>query len=99
LINKHEVLFLSIQSSKTSRAHNSIIINNHGQLWMLEAALQEFMKRYHLPGIFRVLDWHRAVREFFYPIESDLSLETHFVHADEAERLWAFFFFRREWSI
>jgi len=62
-----------------------LIINNHGQLWMLEAALQEFMKRYHLPGIFRVLDWHRAVREFFYPIESDLSLETHFVHADEAE--------------
>jgi creatinine amidohydrolase len=62
-----------------------IIINNHGQLWMLEAALQEFMKRYHLPGIFRVLDWHRAVREFFYPIDSDLSLETQFVHADEAE--------------
>jgi creatinine amidohydrolase len=62
-----------------------IVLNNHGQLWMLEAALQEFMKRYHLPGIFRVLEWHRAVREFFYPIESDLSLETHFVHADEAE--------------
>ncbi len=62
-----------------------IILNNHGQLWMLEAALQEFMKRYHLPGIFQVLDWHRAVREFFYPVENDLSLETYFVHADEAE--------------
>lgn len=62
-----------------------IIINNHGQLWMLEAALHEFMKRYHLPGIFRVMDWHRAVREFFYPIDNDLSLGTHFVHADEAE--------------
>jgi creatinine amidohydrolase len=62
-----------------------IVLNNHGQLWMLEAALQELMKRYHLPGLFRVLDWHRAVREFFYPIDSDLSLETQFVHADEAE--------------
>lgn len=62
-----------------------IIINNHGQLWMLEAALQEFMKRYHLPGIFQVMDWHRAVREFFYPVDRENSLETHFVHADEAE--------------
>jgi hypothetical protein len=37
-------------------------------------------------------EWHRAVREFFYPIESDLSLETHFVHADEAETSVAFLF-------
>jgi len=62
-----------------------IIINNHGQLWMLENALQEFCKRYQLPGIFQVLDWHRAVREFFIPVKRDDSLETTFVHADESE--------------
>ena len=62
-----------------------IIINNHGQVWMLEAALQEFMFRYQLPGIFQVLEWHRAVREFFYPGAKDDSLEAPFVHADEAE--------------
>lgn len=62
-----------------------ILINNHGHLWMLESAIQEFMKRFQLPGIFRVIDWHRAVREFFYPIDREDSLETHFVHADEAE--------------
>ncbi len=63
-----------------------ILVNNHGHLWMLEAAIQEFCKRYQLPGIFRVIDWHRAVREFFYPTDKkELSLETHFVHADEAE--------------
>lgn len=62
-----------------------ICVNNHGHLWMLEAAIQEFMKRFQLPGIFRVLDWHRAVREFFYPVDREDSLETHFVHADEAE--------------
>jgi len=39
-----------------------LIVNNHGQLWMLESAVQEFMKRYQLPGIFRVIDWHRGVR-------------------------------------
>jgi len=62
-----------------------IIINNHGQLWVLETALHEFMKRYQLPGIFQVLDWHRGVREFFGPTGKKDSLETHFVHADESE--------------
>jgi len=62
-----------------------IVVNNHGQLWMLESALQEFMKRFQLPGIFRVLDWHRAVREFFIPCERADSLETTFIHADESE--------------
>jgi len=62
-----------------------ILVNNHGHLWMLESAIQEFMKRYQLPGIYRVIDWHRAVREFFYPTDREDSLETHFVHADEAE--------------
>jgi len=62
-----------------------IMINNHGHLWMLETALQEFMKRFQLPGIFRVLDWHRCVREFFIPHNKPDSLETTFVHADESE--------------
>ncbi len=30
-----------------------IIVNNHGHLWMLESAVQEFLKRYQLPGIFQ----------------------------------------------
>ncbi|MCR4391508.1 MAG: creatininase family protein [Candidatus Acetothermia bacterium] len=62
-----------------------LIVNNHGQLWVLESALHEFMYRYQLPGVFQVLDWHRAVREFFFPVDRPGSLETHFVHADEAE--------------
>ena len=62
-----------------------IIVNNHGQLWMIEAALQEFMKRYQLPGIFRIIDWHRAVREFFLTKERGGVWDTDFIHADEAE--------------
>jgi creatinine amidohydrolase/Fe(II)-dependent formamide hydrolase-like protein len=62
-----------------------IAINNHGHLWMLESALQEFMKRFQLPGIFRVMDWHRAVREFFSPNDRPGAMETNFIHADEAE--------------
>lgn len=62
-----------------------IIINNHGQLWTLEATIQQFCKRYQLPGIFRVIDWHRAVREFFLTEEQGGRFETPFTHADEAE--------------
>ena len=62
-----------------------LIVNNHGQLWILESAVQEFMKRYQLPGIFRVIDWHRGVREFFRSEERGGQMTTNFVHADESE--------------
>lgn len=62
-----------------------ILVNNHGHLWMLESAIQEFCKRFQLPGIFRTLEWHRAVREFFIPNNKPDSLDTTFIHADECE--------------
>ncbi len=70
-----------------------IMINNHGHLWMLEAAIQQFQKRYQLPGIFRVLDWHRAVREFFYTTERGGAYGSNFVHAEEAETSLALYLF------
>ncbi len=71
-----------------------ILLNNHGHLWMLESAIHEFMKRFQLPGIFQVLDWHRAVREFFIPVGRPDSLETDFVHADESETAVALLMFK-----
>jgi creatinine amidohydrolase len=63
-----------------------ILINNHGHLWNLVLSIQEFCKRYQLPGIYQVFDWHRASREFFYPGNGKPhSMETSFVHADESE--------------
>ena len=52
---------------------------------MLESTIQDFQKRYQLPGIFRVLDWHRSVREFFWTRELGGHFDTTFTHADEAE--------------
>jgi creatinine amidohydrolase len=52
---------------------------------MLESAIQEFEKRYQLPGVFRVIDWHRAVREFFRTDDRGGQMSTNFVHADESE--------------
>jgi creatinine amidohydrolase len=62
-----------------------LIVNNHGQLWMLESAVQEFQKRYQLPGIYRVIDWHRGVREFFRTNDRGGQMGTNFIHADECE--------------
>jgi len=62
-----------------------VLINNHGQSWLLEAAIQELQKTWNLPGIFRVIDWHRAVREFFRTRERGGDWDDDFVHADEAE--------------
>lgn len=70
-----------------------IFINNHGQLWVLESALHEFMYRYQLPGVFQVLDWHRAVREFFGLTGKPDSMETDFIHADESETSLALLMF------
>lgn len=62
-----------------------ILINNHGHSWLLEAAIQELQKTWNLPGIFRVIDWHRAVREFFRTKDRGGDWDDDFVHADEAE--------------
>jgi len=62
-----------------------VLVNNHGQSWLLEAAIQELQKTWNLPGIFRVIDWHRAVREFFRTRERGGDWDDDFVHADEAE--------------
>jgi creatinine amidohydrolase/Fe(II)-dependent formamide hydrolase-like protein len=62
-----------------------IMINNHGQQWVLESAVQEFQKTYNLPGIFWTIDWHRAVREFFRTKGRGGPFDTDFIHADEAE--------------
>lgn len=70
-----------------------IMINNHGHLWMLEAAIQQFQKRYQLPGVFRVLDWHRAVREMFREKKFGGEYDSTFVHAAEAETSLALYLF------
>jgi creatinine amidohydrolase len=42
-------------------------------------------KTWNLPGIFRTIDWHRAVREFFRTKDRGGDWDDDFVHADEAE--------------
>ncbi len=73
-----------------------ILINNHGHFWVLESAVQEFMKKYQLPGMYFALDWHRAARKFFFTKEKGGEFETDFVHADEAETSLALLLFPKD---
>ena len=63
-----------------------ILVNNHGHQWTLAAAVQEFSKRYQLPGIFQVFDFPAVCRDFFIPNsgKEDQWLEP-FTHAGESE--------------
>ena len=70
-----------------------ILVNNHGHKWMLEAAVQEFFKRYQLPAMVTELEWHTAIKEMWVPVDEPDSLKTHFVHADEAETCVANYLF------
>ena len=62
-----------------------VIVNNHGHLWMLETALHKFLKRYQVPAVARVIDWHVSVKDFFRTTEQGGWWDTPFIHADEAE--------------
>lgn len=62
-----------------------IFVNNHGHFWVMESAVQEFMKEYQLPGVYRMLDWHKVSGKFFRTKERGGELNTDFVHADESE--------------
>lgn len=70
-----------------------VMVNNHGHLWVLESAIQQFATRYQLPGVYRVLDWHRSVREFFREKQFGGEYESTFVHACEAETSFGLYLF------
>ncbi len=66
-----------------------ILLNGHGQEYVIPTAIQQFAKRYQVPGIFVNLNWYHAVPEHFQTKEKGGPFETNFVHADEAETSWS----------
>lgn len=63
-----------------------ILVNNHGHMYTLHTAVQEFCKRFQLPGVYQVFDWITACRDFFHPLSGkEHQWEMPFGHAGEAE--------------
>lgn len=66
-----------------------ILLNGHGQEYVIPTAIHQFAKRYQVPGIFVNLNWYHAIPEHFKTKEEGGSYETHFIHSDEVETSWS----------
>lgn len=66
-----------------------ILLNGHGQEYVIPTAIHQFAKRYQVPGVFINLNWYHAVPEHFKTKEDGGVYDTPFIHADEVETSWS----------
>jgi len=66
-----------------------ILLNGHGQEYVIPTAIHQFAKTFKVPGIFINLNWYHAVQDYFKTKKDGGLYETQFIHADEAETSWA----------
>ena len=66
-----------------------ILLNGHGQEYVIPTAIHQFAKEYQLPGVFINLNWYHAIPEHFKTKEEGGPYKTHFIHADEVETSWS----------
>lgn len=63
-----------------------IILNGHGQEWVIADAMHEFEKRYQVPGLFVLVHWWYAISPKHLKDKAHGGpFDTVFIHADEAE--------------
>ena len=66
-----------------------ILLNGHGQEYVIPTAIHQFAKKYQVPGVFINLNWYHAVPEHFKTKADGGTYETDFIHADEVETSWS----------
>ena len=62
-----------------------ILLNGHGQEYVLPTAIHRFAKIYQVPSVLINLNWYYAIQPYIKDKEHGGPFETPFVHADEAE--------------
>jgi creatinine amidohydrolase len=66
-----------------------ILLNGHGQEYVIPTAIHQFFKIYQVPGIAINLNWYHAIPDKFKTKEEGGHYETRFIHADEVETSWS----------
>jgi len=66
-----------------------ILLNGHGQEYVIPTAIHQFAKKYQVPGVFINLNWYHAIPEHFKTKAEGGPYKTHFIHADEVETSWS----------
>ncbi|MFO8017587.1 MAG: 3-dehydro-scyllo-inosose hydrolase [Promethearchaeia archaeon] len=62
-----------------------ILLNGHGQEYVIPSAIHEWAKNYQLPAVLCNFNWYHAIPELCKDQEHGGPFETPFIHADEAE--------------
>jgi creatinine amidohydrolase/Fe(II)-dependent formamide hydrolase-like protein len=62
-----------------------ILLNGHGQEYVIPTAIHRFTKRFQVPGVFINLNWYYAIPTWIKDKEHGGPFETPFIHADEVE--------------
>lgn len=66
-----------------------ILLNGHGQEYVIPTAIHQFAKTYQVPAVIVNLNWYHAVQDEFKLEKDGGPWETHFIHADEVETSWS----------
>jgi creatinine amidohydrolase len=66
-----------------------ILLNGHGQEYVIPTAIHQWAKHYQLPAIIINLNWYHAIPDHFKTKEEGGPYETYFIHADEVETSWS----------
>lgn len=66
-----------------------ILLNGHGQEYVIPTAIHQFAKHFQVPGIFINVNWYHAIQDKFKTKKDGGPYETDFIHADEVETSWA----------
>jgi len=66
-----------------------ILLNGHGQEYVIPTAIHQFAKTFQVPGVFINLNWYHAIQDQFKNVKDGGPYETPFIHADEVETSWS----------
>ena len=66
-----------------------ILLNGHGQEYVIPTAMHQFAKRYRVPSLLLLVNWYHPIRDHFKLKSEGGTYETPFIHADEVETSWS----------
>lgn len=66
-----------------------ILLNGHGQEYVIPTAIHQFAKHFQVPMIVINLNWYHAIQDFFKTKKDGGPYDTPFIHADEVETSWS----------
>ena len=62
-----------------------ILLNGHGQEYVIPTAIHRFAKKFQVPGVFINFNWYHAIPQFIKDKAHGGPFDTPFVHSDEVE--------------